>query len=237
MNERKTKISKNISGFEFSEITNEYLPRELERYKNLKHIGEGGISRVYKALDSKLDRTVALKVLRKGIANSETAHKRFIQEIKLQSKISIPGCVKIFDWGEENGFIYCVMEYIDGISLKEIISQNIQSYDEKVNILTKLFEIISRLHSKGYEHRDIKPGNVLIDKNKNVYLLDFGLAKAIDSRLNIYTTVYGEFFGTPAYMPPENMDSSCRTKNEFKYNSDIYAMGVLAYELFTNKLP
>ena len=209
--------------------------KSFDRYSDLKLIGEGGVSRVYKAHDPKLDRDVAIKILRKGIASSDKAKKRFSQEITLQANLSIPGCVKIYDCGEKNGNIYCVMELVDGKSLDKLIADNILFLDDKIKILKQILEILSSIHKLGYEHRDIKPGNIIIDKNKKVFLLDFGLAKAIDSRLNIYSTVYGEFFGTPAYMSPEQ--SAVSEKNERKFASDVYSVGVLAYELFTGHLP
>ena len=208
---------------------------KLGRYTNLTLIGEGGISRVYKANDPKLKRYVALKVLKKGIASSEKAIKRFQQEISLQSKLNITGCVKIFDCGEENGLTYCVLEYIEGKSLDALIKIKAFTLEQKIQIIADISRIINEIHSAGMEHRDIKPGNIIIDKDLKVFLLDFGLAKAVKSKNNIYQTVYGEFFGTPAYMSPESTDTKIQLPSE--YSSDIYALGITAYELLTGHLP
>ena len=235
MNNKHTRVSNATPNLAIDDISSFSTLKEFGRYTNLQLIGEGGLSRVYSALDSKLGRTVALKILRKGIASSEKAKQRFMQEIKIQSNISVPGCVKTFDWGEEKGLVFCVMELIEGTSFNKFIHKNKISYEEKLNILTQVLEIISNLHCQGFEHRDIKPGNIIINKSNRVFILDFGLTKAIEAKHNIYTTTYGEFFGTPAYMSPENIDATDRKPRNFY--SDIYSFGVMAYELFAGRLP
>ena len=235
MDIKKTKVNKPLPKRGLTGISSATPLVNLGRYKNLEQIGEGGLARVYKAYDSKLQRHVALKVLRKGVASSETVKQRFMQEIKMQANISLPGCIKIFDWGEEKGLVYCSMEFIEGKSLKEFYSEKQLTNQEKTKVLIQILEVISGLHNQGFEHRDLKPGNIIIDNNNRIHLLDFGLSKALNPKLNIYTTTYGEFFGTPAYMSPENIDASDKKPKDFY--SDIYAFGVMAYELFTSKLP
>ena len=208
---------------------------EFDRYKELTQIGEGGLSRVYKAYDSKLGRHVALKILKKGIAANRKVLDRFRQEITLQAKLNITGCTKIYDCGEENGLFYCVLEYIDGKSLDLIISESSLQLEDKIKILLRVTEIIREIHSRGFEHRDIKPANIIIDKNNSVFILDFGLAKAVNEKTNIYHTAYGDFFGTPAYMSPEQTDTKLEMASNFK--SDIYSLGMTAYQLLTGHLP
>ena len=235
MDHKKTRINKSISSFSFSEMSEISSLKKIGQYTGLELIGEGGLAKVYKAFDTKLQRTVAIKILRKGIANSETVYQRFMQEIKIQANINIEGCVKIFDWGEKDGCTYCAMEYIEGKSLRKLFEENKLSLNDKINYLNKIIFIISKLHEHGFEHRDIKPGNFIIDNKNNVHLLDFGLAKALNKDTNIYTTTYGEFFGTPAYMSPENINSG--ENPTFDKSSDIYSFGVMAYEILTGKLP
>jgi serine/threonine protein kinase len=209
--------------------------KNLGRYTNLIQIGEGGISRVYKAYDPKLKRYVALKVLKRGIASSEKVIKRFQQEISIQSKLNISGCVKIYDCGEENGLTYCVLEFIDGKSLEHLIKIKAFNFEHKIQVILQISRIIKDIHSAGMEHRDIKPGNIIVDKHLKVFLLDFGLAKAVKDKNNIYQTVYGEFFGTPAYMSPESTDTKVHLPSG--YCTDIYALGITVYELLTEHLP
>ncbi|MCP4177164.1 MAG: SUMF1/EgtB/PvdO family nonheme iron enzyme [bacterium] len=231
----KKTLSNNYKSHELDNFSVEEDLKELDRYKNLSLIGEGGLARVYKGYDPKLDRYIAIKILRRGIASNDSAKKRFKQEIKVLSNIDIAGCVKIYDCGEENDYIFYVMEYIEGKSLDKLIKENSLSFNEKLKILQSLSKIIKNIHKQGYEHRDIKPANIIIDSKDSVKLLDFGLARAIEDNRNLYTTFYGEFFGTPAYMSPEQTDS--KGIRQTKFMPDIYALGITAYELLTNHLP
>jgi len=234
--DKNTKTSKpNFQNLLNFKIKEEIPTDTLGRYKDLRLIGQGGLAKVYKAYDPKLDRPVAIKILRKGVASSASTKQRFKQEISVQSNLTIDGCAKIFDCGEEDGKIFCVMEFIDGKSLSALIKEDALTLSKKLEVVRQIIEIIKNLHSQGLEHRDIKPANIIVNAENQVKLLDFGLAKAIEEEKNIYTTAYGEFFGTPAYMSPEQTDHGLKSIPKFR--SDIYALGVTIYELFTGHLP
>ena len=236
MNDTDTKINKGKGNIPdthtvFDDINN----GSIGRYKDIKLIGQGGMARVYKAYDPILDRYIAIKLLRKGVASVVKAEKRFRQEIKHQSKLNIPGCVKIFDCGEYHRQLYCVMEFIEGNSLDKLIRKKQFNLQEKLDILLRISKIIKELHSVKLEHRDIKPANIMINSHGRVFLLDFGLSKAMEAGKNIYNTIYGDFFGTPAYMSPEQTDTKVLPLT--KHRADVYALGMTAYELLTGCLP
>jgi eukaryotic-like serine/threonine-protein kinase len=218
-------------------ICNEELhPGEkVGQYKIYEELGVGGLACVYKVYDEDLERYAALKILRPGVASSDTAKKRFKQEINLLAKLSMPGCVSVFGAGEHRGMLYCAMEFIEGRTLRQLIHEDHLTTNEALKILIKVAEIIKELHKRGLEHRDIKPGNIMLTQYDEVILLDFGLAKAVENELNICVTAHGELFGTPAYMSPEQ--GGKENKLYRAGCSDVYALGVLAFELLTGHLP
>lgn len=207
----------------------------VDHYEIKELLGIGGLARVYKAYDTKLGRHVALKMLRPGVIASEAARKRFQQEINLQANLSMTGCVSIFGTGEYSGMLYCVMEYVEGKTLQQILRDKGIDMAENLRILERVAKIVKELHRRGLEHRDIKPGNIIVNKYNEVILLDFGLAKAVEGETNICVTAHGQLFGTPAYMSPEQ---SSKQNNLYRAGcSDVYALGVLSFEMLTGRLP
>jgi len=227
--EMKSDIGKHLHSGDLpaGEIVGQYEIKEL--------LGAGGLAKVYKAYDKELDRYLALKILRPGVVTSEAAKKRFQQEINLQAKLSMAGCVSIFGTGEHNGTLYCAMEYVEGKTLRQMLRDKSLDTTETIRILVKVAKIIKELHQRGLEHRDIKPANIMLNQYNEVVLLDFGLAKAMENKLNLCATFHDEFLGTPAYMSPEQ--SSEDNKLYRAGCSDVYALGVLAFEMLTGELP
>lgn len=201
-----------------------------ERYEILSYIGGGGMSRVYLARDIILDRNVAVKVLNYDFSNEEELKHRFMREALSATSLTHPHIVNIFDVGEDGEIHYLVMEYIEGQTLKEfIVSKGPLSPEVAVPIMRQLVAAISNAHYNGIIHRDIKPQNILMDKEGNVKITDFGIAMALSA--TAYTKT-NSVLGTVHYLSPEQARGGMATKK-----SDIYSLGIVFYELLAGKLP
>jgi len=207
--------------------------RVIGKYKILEEIGSGGMAVVYKAIDeSFLKRVVAIKVIKPEKATSEKFNKRFLKEAKVLSSLSYMNIVKVFDYGDYEGLPYLVMEYISGGSLSEMIGSPIK-FDQAVKLLIPISRALSYVHSKNIIHRDVKPANILINDVGQPLLSDFGILKIIDSEESQGITGTGTVVGTTAYMSPEQI----RGDKKIDFRTDIYALGVMFYQLITGKLP
>ncbi|MEW5549247.1 Stk1 family PASTA domain-containing Ser/Thr kinase [Peribacillus frigoritolerans] len=200
------------------------------RYKLIQMVGGGGMANVYLARDMILDRDVALKILRMDFNNDEEFIKRFNREAQSATSLAHPNIVSIYDVGEEDSIYYIVMEYVDGFTLK----QYIQKYypipvDEALDIMRQITAAISHAHHNGIIHRDIKPQNILIDKEGTVKITDFGIALAL-SATNITQT--NAVLGSVHYLSPEQARGGMANKK-----SDIYSLGIVMFELLTGRLP
>jgi len=196
-------------------------------------LGKGAMGIVYKGVDPLIGRTVAIKTIRFDVIDSsfkqDEAIKRFTREAQSAGILSHPNIVTIYDVGKAEGLTYIAMEYIEGRSLEElIVSRKKFSLDEIINIMTQIGDALDYAHSKGIVHRDIKPGNILIDKEGNTHLCDFGIARIEASDL----TQTGTSLGTPNYMSPEEIAGK-KADNR----SDLFSVGVILYELLTNEKP
>jgi serine/threonine protein kinase len=200
-----------------------------ERYKILDKVGEGGFGSVYKAEDKKLNEIVCIKILDSKLTMDIDHKDRFITEIKLARKITHPNVVRIHDFAEIEGNYVVTMEYVDGSSLKDKIKQGNIPTNDMIFYVEQICRALDAAQIMGIIHRDIKPGNILIDRNDNVKIVDFGLAKAGDLGED---TVTGAIMGTPEYMSPEQVSSETVDQR-----SDIYSLGVVMYEMFTGQLP
>ena len=200
------------------------------RYKVLEMIGGGGMSNVYLAHDMILDRDVAIKVLRYDFSNEDDLHRRFQREALSATSLTHNNIVNIFDVGEDRDLHYLVMEFVEGKTLKHYIVDNAPlSPDETVRIMKQLTSAIAHAHQNQIIHRDIKPQNILMDGVHHVKITDFGIAMALSATSFTQTN---SVLGTVHYLSPEQARGGTATKQ-----SDIYALGIVLYELLTGKLP
>ena len=202
------------------------------RYRIEALLGRGGMGAVYKAYDKDLDRTVALKLVRPDLTSDPEVMQRFKQELLLSSKISHKNILRIHDLGDVNGIKFISMAYIEGEDLHRILKKRGRlPVDQAVNIARQLCAALEAAHAEGVVHRDLKPQNVLIDQAGNAYVSDFGLAKSLEVGAPTMTRT-GELLGTPLYMSPEQAEGK-RTD----HRSDLYALGLILYEMVTGEVP
>ncbi|HLF91694.1 MAG TPA: serine/threonine-protein kinase [Anaerolineales bacterium] len=200
-------------------------------------IGDGGMAEVYLACHTTLDKWVAIKFIRPELSLDEAFRTRFEREARISARLSHPNIVRIADFGETQGRYYLVMDYIQGRTLKDYL-QNLRAVgykirlEEIVSIVSQVGDALDYAHHAGIVHRDVKPDNILIASDDHVYLGDFGVARIIG--LNGDQTASGIILGTPAYMSPEHIRSEGA---RISPASDIYALGVILYELITGKPP
>lgn len=202
------------------------------RYRIDSLIGQGGMGRVYKAYDRELDRTVAIKVVREATMSESGALERFKQELVLASKISHKHILRIHDLGEVNGLKFITMAYVEGQDLHQILQNSPKlPLPKVVEYATQLAEALAAAHAEGVVHRDLKPQNILVDRNDQVYVSDFGLAKSFAEGA-VGMTQTGIFVGTPRYMSPEQAEGKPTDGR-----SDLYALGLILYEMATGNAP
>jgi tetratricopeptide (TPR) repeat protein/TolB-like protein/tRNA A-37 threonylcarbamoyl transferase component Bud32 len=202
------------------------------RYRIESLLGQGGMGRVYKAYDKELDRTVAIKVVREGAIGQADALKRFKQELVLASKISHKNILRIHDMGEVAGVRFISMAYIQGKDLQHIIKENPKMPLERVlKFSQQIAEALAAAHAEGVVHRDLKPQNLLIGNDDQVFVCDFGLAKSFEESA-IGMTRTGAFLGTPRYMSPEQVEGKPADQR-----ADLYAFGLILYEMVTGDVP
>ena len=200
------------------------------RYEILKMLGEGGMGTVYKAKDTELDRLVALKVIRPEYANHPETIRRFKQELILARQITHRNVIRIFDLGIADSFKFITMDYVEGRDLSKILSERGKfSIHEGCEIVRQICSGLEAAHSEGVVHRDLKPQNVMLDEQGRVYLMDFGLARSMEL---VGMTRTGALIGTPTYMSPEQARGE-----KADVRTDIFALGVIFYEVLTGKRP
>jgi serine/threonine protein kinase len=200
------------------------------RYQILKTIGSGGMASVYKAYDVILNRHVAVKVLRPQFSDDEEFIRRFRREAQAATSLSHPNVVSIYDVGEEADLYYIVMEYVEGPTLKQLIGQKgTLSLTETVDIMEQITSAISHAHENHIVHRDIKPHNILISKQGEAKVTDFGIARAMTAATITHTNTV---MGSVHYLSPEQARGG--NVNE---KSDIYSLGIVLYEMVTGKVP
>ena len=204
-----------------------------DRYTIEQELGSGGMATVYLAEDLKLHRKVALKVLRPELA-SALGPDRFLQEIDIAAKLNHPHILGLFDCGEADGFLYYVMPYVEGQSLRDKLAEEGElPIAEAVRILRDVVDALSHAHKHNVVHRDIKPDNVMLS-GRHALVTDFGFAKALsEATRHRRRTSEGLALGTPTYMSPEQAAADPHTD----HRADIYALGVVAYELLTGRTP
>jgi tRNA A-37 threonylcarbamoyl transferase component Bud32/TolB-like protein len=216
-----------------ADLLNRLRAALADRYTILEEIGAGGMATVFLADDLRHERKVALKVLREELA-AALGPERFLREIRIAAKLQHPHILPLYDSGEAGGFLYYVMPYAAGESLRERLDREVElPVADAVRILRDITDALTYAHQQGVVHRDIKPGNVMLS-GRHAMVTDFGVAKALSAAApSDEATATGIALGTPAYMAPEQAVAD----THLDHRADLYALGALAYELLTGKPP
>ncbi len=205
------------------------IGKTVSHYKILEKIGEGGMGVVYKAQDTKLDRIVALKFLPQYLASDSAEKERFFHEAKAASALNHPNITTIHEIDEYEGQVFIVMEYVEGKTLKSMLEKETLPIKRILEIGIQVCEGLTAAHKKEIVHRDIKSDNIMVTKERQVKIMDFGLAKLKGATK---LTKAGSTLGTAAYMSPEQAQGE-----EVDQRSDIFSFGVVLYEMLTTRLP
>ncbi|MBN1223163.1 MAG: protein kinase [Candidatus Aminicenantes bacterium] len=200
------------------------------RYRIIEEIGKGGMGKVFKVLDTKVDEKVALKLLNIEFSPGDKILERFRNELKLARKISHRYVCRMFDLGEAEGIPYLTMEYVSGEDLKSLLRRIGQfTVSRSVFIAKQVCEGLAEAHRIGIVHRDLKPQNIMVDRDGNVRIMDFGISRSLRTK---GITDTGEIFGTPEYMSPESLEGRDPDRR-----TDIYSLGIILFEMLTGKVP
>jgi len=218
----------------------------------LELVGKGGMGAVYRARQKELDRIVALKILPPDIGNDPAFAERFAREARALAKLNHPGIVTLYEFGKADGLYFFLMEFIDGVNLRQLLRAGRVSPREALAIVPQICDALQFAHDQGIVHRDIKPENILLDRRGRVKVADFGLAKIVGSERSTeqrsagdlgsaasagqraaLLTDAGKVMGTPQYMSPEQIHAP----GEVDHRADIYALGVVFYQMLTGELP
>jgi serine/threonine-protein kinase len=203
------------------------------RYEVLKWLGRGGMGAVYQVFDRVLEEEVAVKVLRAEVAASTDLTRRFRSEIKLARKVRQPNVCAIHEYGEDGDLRFISMELIDGTDLKRLIQSSGRfEVDEAFGITRQIAEGLKAIHSIGVIHRDLKAANIMLDRRRQVHVMDFGIAKEFGPDAAASATITGHILGTPEYMSPEQARGQ-----PLDPRTDIYALGIVMFEIFTGDVP
>ena len=204
-------------------LSPEEMGQHFPQFENIAYLGRGGMGVVYQAKQKTLDRLVAIKILAGEWQGDDAFAKRFEREAKILAQMNHPNIVTVHDFGETNGLYFIVMEFIDGVNLRDLLREGKLDPEQALSIVPPICEALEYAHGKGIVHRDIKPENLLLDREGRIKIADFGIADLVGSS--------SEKNGTPPYMAPEQQDGHSDER------ADIYALGVVLYEMLTGERP
>ena len=203
--------------------------KKLGEYEIIEHIGHGAVADVYKALQPKLNRHVAVKVLSPAFASEAGFRERFVREAQAIAKLDHPNILPVYDFDQQEELVYIVMQYVDTGTLDDLMGQPMD-----LNLVLRFLEqmggALAHAHSRGIVHRDIKPSNILLGPDNWVLLTDFGLVKMMETPSDL--TPSGMSLGTPAYMAPEQV-----TGDPVDPRADVYSLGATVYQMVTGRVP
>ena len=221
-------------------------PSELARFfpqlEILSLIGRGGMGAVYRARQKQLDRLVALKILPPEVSQDPSFAERFVREAQALAKLTHPGIVTLYEFGQADGLFYFLMELVEGVNLGQLLAQRQLAPREALAIVPQICEALQYAHDRGIVHRDIKPANLLLNREGRVKIADFGVARMLASgaesaartpAAEVALTQAGRVVGTPRYMAPEQVNRPL----EVDHRADIYSLGVVFYQMLTGQLP
>ncbi len=221
------------SGSGFVPPTPETLQAAFPQLEILELLGKGGMGAVYKARQRGLDRLVAVKILPPEFSQDPAFVERFLREAKALGMLNHPNIVAIHDIGRGGGYCFFVMEYVDGVNLRQAMRAGDLKAAEALKIVPQICEALQFAHDEGIVHRDIKPENILLDKKGRVKIADFGLAKLLGKTHDVTLTGTQQVMGTLHYMAPEQIEGA----RDVDHRADIYSLGVTFYEMLTGELP
>ena len=221
------------------------ITKTISHYEILDRLGEGGMGTVYRAVDTRLDRPVAVKLLREESTASNENKKRFVQEAKAASALNHPHIVTIYDIGQDQGVHFIAMEYVVGASLAQLLARTKLSVNQALEYAVQIADALAAAHGAGIIHRDLKPANIMVSDKGTVKVLDFGLAKLtqksdedVAARASTETvsmaaqqTDAGTILGTASYMSPEQAEG-----RPADVRSDVFSFGAVLYEMVTGRL-
>ncbi len=208
---------------------------QFPEFEIIELIGAGGMGAVYKARQPKLERFVAIKILSPNLAGDSTFAERFNREARVLARLNHPNIVTVFDFGSKGPFLFLLMEYVDGVNLRQAMQAGGFTPSDSLDLVQDICSALQFAHENGILHRDIKPENILIDTRGRVKIADFGIAKLIgkEERDDLTLTSEDVILGSPHYMAPEQIEKP----EDVDHRSDIYSLGVVFYELLTGELP
>jgi predicted Ser/Thr protein kinase len=211
----------------------EAIARFFPQLEILECLGRGGMGAVYKARQPLLQRWVALKILAPEKEKEPRFAERFTREAQALARLNHPNIVTVYDFGETNGLYYLLMEFVDGLNLRQLMREHKLAPEQALTIVPPICEALQYAHQQGIVHRDIKPENVLLNKQGGVKIADFGIAKLVGQGADGGLTGVKEIVGTAYYMAPEQVESP----QTVDHRADIYSLGVVFYEMLTGELP
>ncbi len=211
-------------------MTDDLIGKTIGGYEVLRLLGQGGMARVYLARQQSMNRYVALKMLPKQYMNDDTYLQRFEREINIVSQLEHRNIIPVYDYGQYADVPYIVMRYMPAGSVDDLLQNGALSLDKTLNIVAQIAPALDYAHSRDVLHRDLKPGNVLLDDNDGAFITDFGIARVTNTGISAITTQ--GVVGTPSYMSPEQAQGK-----KLDGRSDVYSLGVMLFEMATGKRP